>query len=178
MEAPNPADNNAKGAQQRAGYLIRPGQNSDWGYVKQKWCDGAKYAMPKPWQVHLDQGVFKRFMYDKMEVILLRAELRVACIPNDDGTGEDTIVGFAVVEAPEVLHYVYVRSNPPGWRRRGVASALLEGISTTNSTWTTWSPCVSGEEGFLRSKYKFTYVPFYMREGDEERQRKALNRYG
>ena len=47
--------------------------------------------------------------------------LVVACAPTDP----NTILGWALVEAPSTLHFVHVK---PFLRRRGVAKALIAGL--------------------------------------------------
>jgi hypothetical protein len=122
----------------------------------------------------MDEGVVKRFLHQTIEVILKRAEVRVAGPPDD----ADTIYGFAIVERPNTIHFVYTRSTP-NWRRMGIAKALVKDFDIPTCTITTWSPEVTGMSGWILSKYQtFKYVPFYMREGDDVRQRKAAARYG
>jgi GNAT superfamily N-acetyltransferase len=119
----------------------------------------------------MEDGVFKRFCHHSIEGILKRAEVRIASPPGDDFTA----YGYAVLE-PGIIHFVFVR---PSWRKMGIAKRLLEGVDVSTSTITTWSPDVSGFSGWIRNKYKsFRYVPFYMREGDEERKRKVEARHG
>lgn len=160
-------------------FNLRQGLPSDGGFIAQHWVDAYKNSMPRPWVSAMDAGVFKRFCHRAIEGILAKAEIRIA-EPKDgevaDGDGSwRYILGAAVVQRPDTVHFVYVRKE---WRQRGLAQALLRDFDIPTCTITTWSPAVSGPDGWIRTKYSgFRYVPFYMQEGDEERRQKAAQRY-
>lgn len=100
------------------------------------------------------------FLGKRMDATLEKSEVRVAAPKNDDVT----IYGFAILQPPKTVHYVYVR-NTPDWRRMGIATALLAGVEPSTCTMTTWTDEVSGPDGWIRSKYKnFKYVPFHMKD--------------
>jgi GNAT superfamily N-acetyltransferase len=96
-------------------FLIRVADASDRAYVLRSWFEGARQTR---WARDLGPLFFAE--HGKiLEAILDRATCRIAHVPSEPAA----ILGFAVLEMPDVLHWVHVRHS---CRRQGIARALLE----------------------------------------------------
>lgn len=94
-------------------YDIRPGRETDHPFVISSWLASDRHS-----PAGRDMG--ERYASEHRETvkrILMRAELRVACVVDTP----DAILGWAVT-GPDTVYYVYVRRDV---RRLGIGRALV-----------------------------------------------------
>lgn len=111
--------------------LLRQWRETDVGYVVDTWLKhyhdhgvGMVRGMPR--------GEFFRRWRSVVVEILKTADVRVACLDDDD----DIILGFAVLSThcgARVLHWVHVRED---WRRKGLGAQLLAGLERASVLYT------------------------------------------
>jgi GNAT superfamily N-acetyltransferase len=95
-------------------FRIRAADASDRAYVLRSWFEGAR-------QTHWARDLGPVFFAEHgrvLEAILDRAACRIAHVPSEP----TAILGFAVLELPDVLHWVHVRHSVRG---QGIAKALV-----------------------------------------------------
>lgn len=143
-------------------FAIRAGTQDDEGFVAQCWvrefrCSSWKFR-------RTDDGVFNSFCYPRIREHLKTSTVRVAG-PIGDSL---TIYGFVVFNE-DLLHLVHVRKE---WRKKRIATALLEGMQTEDKLWTTdtedWNGRGQGH-GWAQHKWKTRgHFPFWMTELPKE----------
>lgn len=98
-------------------YDIRAGEPGDHAFVFETWI---RETLATRFGASMRKHVFTRGQHRLIEHLLARpaAQLVVACDPNARGT----ILGWALVELPDVLHFAFTK---PDFRRWGIAHTLV-----------------------------------------------------
>ena len=134
---------------QRVEFVIRPGSKTDWPMVADAWVNTHR-ASSRATKMS-EKSAFFSHQHRMVERLLKRAQVRIAAPPDDDFT----VLGFAVLEEPGVVHMVYVKAP---FRKLGLARALLDGVKLEESTFTCWTRDV-GE--WIYDRFKgLKYNPF------------------
>lgn len=98
-------------------FSLRPGRETDFPFVVSSWLASDRHS-PSGRDMG---GLYYDTHRETVRRVLMRAELRVACVPDSD----DAIMGWAAVHAEgdtPAVFYVYVRRDA---RRLGIARSLL-----------------------------------------------------
>lgn len=95
--------------------LVRPSEHGDENYIRSSWLRSNESS---PVARTFGRKAYYSGHHQLVCRLLARHPVRVACSVD----APDTIVGWACVEPPSVVHYVFVREE---FRRYGVARRLL-----------------------------------------------------
>lgn len=103
----------------KAPIVFRDHVKSDNDVIYSTWMNSLYYG--NDWFREIDNDVFFGKYRKVIETILEKKDTKVtiACLDND----ADTVVGYAVAEGLEILHWIYVR---PAWRKLGIAKSLVQ----------------------------------------------------
>lgn len=93
----------------------RQGLATDDPFIFSSWLNGLRYANDMFEQI--DQEIYFKHYHQRIELILKRSEVNIACLKDDP----DVILGYSVVE-PTILHWVFVK---PAWRGIGLMRDLV-----------------------------------------------------
>jgi hypothetical protein len=121
-------------------FAMRPASEGDAPFIVDSWM-----LSYRPSAVARDAGgAYIRGQKAKIRRLLSRANILVACLPEDP----ETILGWSATEAT-VVHFVYVKRE---FRRLGIASSLLSPFLGEATTYTHRTPCVSS---FIPSHWNY-----------------------
>lgn len=111
---------------------IRPARPEDFAFILDTWRRSYERA---PAVTGADPAHYRLEMANVITRVVSRAEVRVACATDD----ERTLAGYAVIEHPGELVYLYVRGGEPqaSMRNLGIARMLLEGVAIRSYTFRT-----------------------------------------
>lgn len=117
--------------------ILRSGEPSDWNRVRSDWklsyatsAFAEQLTHPTTWRSGRAGHVYWGWQEAIVERLLRRAKLTVACWAEDIRS----IVGWAITEEPNVLHYVFVARGPKvdlslePYRRLGIARRLITSV--------------------------------------------------
>lgn len=110
-------------------YVVRPGTEGDHPFVARSWVMSLRALDRFSKRAHTP--TFFRHHHVAVGNLLRRPEVkvRIAAPPDDDFT----VLGFAVIQPPAIVHMVYVKAP---FRRIGMASRLLAGAKSKGLTYT------------------------------------------
>lgn len=113
-------------------YNIREAKGSDLNFIYDTWLKSYRNSVLAS---QCGDAVFfshYRFVIDKL---LHDCKPLIACLPND----EDVILGYLVAQAPDTIHYLFVKE---AFRQLGIGNALIthQNLSSDPLTLTHISP--------------------------------------
>jgi GNAT superfamily N-acetyltransferase len=133
---------------------IRRATEADEAFICDSWLRSFRdswFAGPIPNDLYYD--LYRKIINERVRA-RKNAQTLVAVAPDDDSV----ILGFACVEPPSIVHYVYVKDV---FRRHGVASALVKYANIVEPVQYTFRTKSGANSVASRN---FSYNPFILRD--------------
>lgn len=143
-------------------YLVRPGTKADHPFVARSWVltlRASSRALKRA-----NPATFFRHHHRVIDEMLAdpAVRVRIATPPQDDFT----ILGFAVVQPPAIVHMVYVKAP---FRRLGIATRLLAGAKSQGLVYTQLTKDV---KDWVHDKYPgMMFDPYWNEDMGHERRK-------
>lgn len=142
-------------------FVIRPGTKADQAFVARSWVLSLKGANRATKWAHTP--TFLRHHHKVVDRLLALPTVRVrVAAPVDD---DFTVLGFAVIEPPTLVHMVYVKAP---FRRMGIASRLLTGAKPVGLVYTHMT---KDARDWIHEKYAgMVFDPYWDEDMNERRE--------
>lgn len=103
-----------------------------------------------PWAGCISNDRYQEVMRERVNDLLARGVRVVVAVPEE---GKRRVFGFIATEAPDIIHYVYVKKSV---RKLGLASRLVAECAATSGRFTFRTPA---SDFLFRRNYTWTPVP-------------------